>query len=398
MATVAGFELLAELGRGAASQVFQARRCPDDGTQYAVKLLTASAGVTASRQVLVAFRREAALLASVDHPGLPAIHEVGESEGMPYLVMDLVDGTSLAALIASGPLSPERVIAVAADVVGPLGAVHRRGLVHRDLKPDNIMVRPSGRAQLIDFGLATRGATGTDQGAAGTLAYAPPEQTGMLARPVDHRSDLYSLGVVLFESLTGHLPFAADDVGELLRLHAVAAPPDLLDLVPRIPVGLAAAVARLLAKDPDDRYQSAHELAVDLARLGAVGEPADDPTSVGSRPPLSGRARESAQLTERWRAAGAGSGSVAVIRGAPGEGKSRLAEELADRVVAEGRAVLYGKSSPMIRSRSPPARRGEGYLGRPRDAGGRAGRRPRAGAGRGAAGGGVAERPDAGVG
>ncbi|MFN8078645.1 MAG: hypothetical protein U0Q19_03680 [Kineosporiaceae bacterium] len=98
-----------------------------ESAEYALKVLLASAGAPPSRQALVAFRREAALLASVDHPGLPAIHEVGESEGMPYLVMDLVDGTSLAALIASGPLSPERVIALAADVVGPLAAVHRRG-------------------------------------------------------------------------------------------------------------------------------------------------------------------------------------------------------------------------------------------------------------------------------
>jgi serine/threonine protein kinase len=147
------------------------------------------------------------------------------------------------------------VVRLAVDLAGPLAAAHRVGVVHRDLKPDNVMVCADGQARLIDFGLAVR-ETGEQCGAAvGTLVYAPPEQAGTLGRPVDGRSDLHSLGAVVFECLAGRPPFAGDDVGELLRLHAVAPVPDLRRLVTGIPEDLAAVVERLLAKDPDDRYQ-----------------------------------------------------------------------------------------------------------------------------------------------
>jgi serine/threonine protein kinase len=271
----AGYDVVAELGQGAAATVLHVRRAAD-GAAYALKLLDAvgtdpdapdPAPGGAAGAALTAFRREAALLACVDHPGLVRIHEVGEVGGRPYLVMDLVEGESLGQLLGRGPLPPERVVALALDLVEPLTAVHDGGLVHRDLKPENIMIRPDGRARLIDFGLAAReapAAGGTDDRAdvaVGTLIYAPPEQTGMLRRPVDGRSDLYSLGVVLFECLTGAPPFTSPDVGELLRMHSVTPAPDLAELVPGIPPALAAAVAALLAKDPDDRYQHGAELA-----------------------------------------------------------------------------------------------------------------------------------------
>ncbi|HEX2810953.1 MAG TPA: serine/threonine-protein kinase, partial [Kineosporiaceae bacterium] len=189
--SIAGFEVVAELGRGAQSRVFRVRRPGGgaDSPEYALKVLDCLP--SGSGQALVAFRREAALLASVGHPGLTAIHEVSQVEGRAYLVMDLVEGVTLAELLAGRALLPERVISLARDVVGPLAAVHRRGLVHRDLKPNNIMILPGGQARLIDFGLATRESSDQGQSAVGTLMYSPPEQTGMLKRPVDNRSDLY---------------------------------------------------------------------------------------------------------------------------------------------------------------------------------------------------------------
>ncbi|MFZ0158842.1 MAG: serine/threonine-protein kinase [Kineosporiaceae bacterium] len=268
-AWLAGFEVISELGRGAQSRVLRPGS-GDGASEYALKIVgTARPGTSGSGsdQALAAVRREAALLASIEHPRLSAIHEVGQAQGCPYLVMDLVEGLSLAEVLAGGALAPERVVSVALDVVEPLAAVHRKGLVHRDLKPDNIMIQPDGQALPIDFGLAAWASGDQSQAAVGTLAYSPPEQTGMLKRPVDHRSDLYSLGIVLFESLAGALPFAANEVGDLLRTHAP--PPDLVQVVPGIPIGLAALVARLLAKDPDDRYQSGEELAADLHRLQA---------------------------------------------------------------------------------------------------------------------------------
>src|SRR5690349_12653887 len=148
---VAGFEVVGVLGRGSAATVLHVQR-RSDGAPYAMKVLD-------DEEAEPALCRDAALLASVDHPGLVGIHEVGRHDGQPYLVMDLVEGRTLTTLLEDGPLTPERAVAVALDVVQPLAAVHRTGLIHRDIKPDNIMIRPDGRAQLIDFGLAARETT-----------------------------------------------------------------------------------------------------------------------------------------------------------------------------------------------------------------------------------------------
>src|SRR5690606_34176036 len=137
-----------------------------------------------------------------------------------------------------------------------LAAVHQVGLIHRDLKPQNIMVQPDGRARLIDFGLAAMTEAYAADTVIGTLAYAAPEQSGTLNRVVDARSDLYALGVVLVECATGRPPFTSPDVGDLLWMHATVQAPDIRTLRPDLSPGLAAVVATLLAKDPDDRYQT----------------------------------------------------------------------------------------------------------------------------------------------
>ena len=190
---VPGVELVSELGRGAGSVVYLARR---DGRDYAVKLVRA----LGSEADTVAFRREAALLASMDHSALARIHELGRTGDTPYLIMDLIEGRSLTAVLADGVLAETEAVDLVAQVAGALSVAHRAGLVHRDVKPDNIMIRPDGRVCLIDFGLATRAGVDAADTAVGTFVYSAPEQTGMLRRVVDGRADLYSLGVVLFES------------------------------------------------------------------------------------------------------------------------------------------------------------------------------------------------------
>jgi eukaryotic-like serine/threonine-protein kinase len=341
----AGYQVLAEIGRGAAATVYRVRRDGDE-REYALKVL--DLGTRGSAAMLAAFRRQAAMLASLRHPGLIRIHEVSAGE-RPYLVMDLVDGQPLARILRNGPLPPERVVALALDLTGPLAVVHANGLVHRDLKPDNIVVRADGRAQLVDFGLAARESDDPAEVAAtaavGTLAYSPPEQSGVLNRPVDRRADLYSLGVTLFECLTGTLPYAAHDVGELLRMHAVAAVPDLLDRVPGIAPELAEVVQILLAKDPDDRYQSAEELAADLRSCVGAFEAAPGADAAPVRP-LVGRSAELSKLLARWEKAREGHGGVGTVRGADGTGKTRLAAELAKRVRNAGALVLSGAGAP----------------------------------------------------
>ncbi|OJF09507.1 hypothetical protein BG844_37250 [Couchioplanes caeruleus subsp. caeruleus] len=343
---LADVEVIKELSRGAQTVVHRVRRA---GIEYALKQL--QPGVVVDDATLVAFRREAAILASIDHPGLTRIHEVGQTYGRPYLLMDLVEGTELTALTREGPLPDRRVVELGIDVAGALAAAHRVGLVHRDVKPQNIMVLPDGEAKVIDFGLAAWVASDHDGVTAGTLAYSSPEQTGMLKRPVDGRSDLYSLGVVVFQCLAGVLPFASPDVGDLLRMHAVSPPPDLRRLCPGVSRALVAVVEKLLAKDPDDRYQTAQGLLADLHRLRSDPDPAvftpgaEDSSDDRGDTSLSGRARELAELTARWRRAVEGRGGVAVVQGAPGVGKSRLVRELAASVRAGGHPVLFGKGS-----------------------------------------------------
>ncbi len=345
--TVAGFEVLAQLGRGAGSTVYRVRRPGRDGTQYALKILDSP--LTTDRET-AAWRREAAVLASVDHPLLSRVHEVGSADTRPYLVMDLVAGRLLAHVIAERPLGTAETITLLRDLLGPLSAVHLKGLVHRDLKPANIIVLPDGTARLIDFGLVARDTATEADHSAGTFEYAAPEQSRVLRRPVDGRSDLYSLGVVAFECLTGHPPFSSLDVGELLRMHAVTRPENLVDLVPGIDPTFAAIIATLLAKDPDDRYQSGGQLDADLLRLstdaGATFELRTAPPQPEDRSPLVGRTRELEQLRGAWAAARDGAGGFCLLRAPGGAGKTRLAQELTQQAGAHGAGVFSGKCFP----------------------------------------------------
>ncbi|GAB1691144.1 diguanylate cyclase [Krasilnikovia sp. M28-CT-15] len=325
----------AEIGRGAATSVFRAAR---RGQPYALKQLRGAAGH--EPEALASFRREAALMACVDHPGLVRTRAVGLHDGRPALVTDLVDGASLADLLAGGMLDQVRVVTLGAEIAHALAAAHQAGLVHRDLKPQNVMVPRSGPAMLIDFGLAARaGKAVAEDSAVGTFIYSSPEQTGMLKRPVDSRSDLYSLGVVLFECLTGHPPYQGPDVGALLRHHAAAPIPDVRKSRPDADPVLAEIVTRLLAKDPDDRYGSATEL---LAALGRCSDAvaAEGPTNW----PLYGRDADLSALESRWARARAGAGGVAVVHGPSGLGKTRLLEAVT--AAADGALVLDARCGP----------------------------------------------------
>ena len=338
---VPGVELAEEIGRGAGTSVFRAVR---QGREYAVKVLRSPGD---ERQA-TSFRREAALLASLDHPGLNRVYEVGEAGGRPYLIMDLIRGRTLAQVLVQERLSEARVLGVAVEVADALTVAHRAGLVHRDLKPDNIMVSDDGRVHVIDLGLAGRAVEVVADAAVGTFLYSAPEQTGALRRAVDGRADLYSLGVVVFECLAGSPPFTAADAGALIQMHLATPPPDLRLLRPDIAPALIAVVAKLVAKDPDDRYQSARGLLADLSRISA-GERDGFPLGTGeviggTDSQLVGRDEPARTLLDRWHRAVGGHGGLAVIQGPPGTGKSRLAREVAAAALASGRLVLHGKS------------------------------------------------------
>jgi diguanylate cyclase (GGDEF)-like protein len=344
------FEFVEELGRGATTAVYRALR---GGEEYAVKVKELSGSDDPAR---LNFRREAAILAAIRHPCLGKVYEVGDDGRVAFLVMELIGGRTLAQVIdRDGPFAEEQAIDAISDVASALDAAHRVGLVHRDVAPRNVVIRKDGRAVLIDFGLATP--TGTrqpDDAVVGTVLYSAPEQTGMMRRPVDRRSDLYSLGAILFECLAGRPPFQAADAGELVRLHAVAPAPDVRawreDASPQI----SRIIARLLAKDPDDRYQSASSLLSDLAavRRGTLAAHAPLGQVVSGEhavweDPLIGRDEELATIAElmsEMRARRAG-GAV-LLEGEPGAGKSRLVEELALAARAGGIAVVEASLAP----------------------------------------------------
>ncbi|MCA9521087.1 MAG: diguanylate cyclase [Myxococcales bacterium] len=338
---IPGITIEAEVGRGAHTVVYRARR---DGVLYAVKVRR-DPNPSSDRDAALMFRREAALLACFHHPAVPRIVEVDEIEQGPYIVMEYVDGETLAAKLDRGALSESEVVEVARALAGALGVVHENGLVHRDLKPQNVLIDKNGAAKLIDFGFAVRMRTDKrdDESVVGTFLYCAPEQSGMLNRALDGRADLYSLGVVLYECATGTPPFQAADVGELIRQHAVETPASIAERRPEFSPALAAVIAKLLAKDPDDRYQSAKGLLADLEQLERIKQALENghEQPLGrsdltrppiAEPPLVGRERELARLVHQFGEVRRAGGSIVLLEGAPGYGKSRLARELVERL------------------------------------------------------------------
>ncbi|HYE94798.1 MAG TPA: serine/threonine-protein kinase [Rubricoccaceae bacterium] len=290
----------AELARGEAAVVYKGYQRPP-GRTVLLKVLTPEA---AADEALVAwFEGEARALGEVQHPNVVEVFEAGRADGRPYYVAEFVEGLSLAALLADGPLPPALAAYVAAEAARGLAAAHARGLLHRDLKPANVLVGHDGRVKLADFGLATRVAADGGDGAPaaipdvrGTLGYLAPETVrGEAAGPA---ADLFALGATLAEALTGRPPFPTGAAGPALNavLHHDPVPALQADL--RLPEALVVVCTRLLAKRPEDRFPSAAEAAAALETccgiVGAEGLAAflEDPASWRAAQPFEERVGE----------------------------------------------------------------------------------------------------------
>lgn len=239
----------------------------------ALKVLRQELGVV--RGAEERFVRELILARQVSHRNVVRIHDLGEDDGVSFLTMDYVEGRSLQEVLREdGPLPPERAIEVARQIAEGLAAAHDEGVVHRDLKPANVLLDDSGRAYITDFGVARSvsgsGLTRTG-GVLGTPGYLSPEQAR--GEEVDGRSDLYSLGLLLFEMLTGELPFRGETLAEVLGERLTGRPRTLSETGVPASAGLERIVARCLAREPDDRYPDARALAADLASGAAAGPP-----------------------------------------------------------------------------------------------------------------------------
>ncbi len=257
-------------GRGGMGTVYQANDLVLKRS-VAVKLLT---GLVADQDPtsILRFEREARAAAQVNHPAVVAIYDVGEDEGTRFIVMELVAGRSVEAILREdGPVEPERAAAIGAGVADALAAAHRAGIVHRDIKPANVMLTPSGAVKVLDFGIA-RAMDGTalthNANVVGTAAYMSPEQA--LGKRADARSDIYSLGCVLYALLSGHAPFSGDGAAAILNQHANVAPRPLRDQNPHVPPSLEALIMQMLSKSPGDRPQSAEEVGRRLSGGSAV--------------------------------------------------------------------------------------------------------------------------------
>jgi serine/threonine-protein kinase len=217
------------------------------------------------------FRREAQAAAGLSNANIVGVFDWGEQDGTYFIVMEYVDGPSLAQVLrADGPLHPNRAAEIASEVAGGLGFAHSRGVVHRDVKPGNVLLTKSGQAKVTDFGIARALSSADDDltqagSVMGTATYFSPEQAQGLS--VDPRSDLYSLGVVLYEMVTGRPPFAGDTPLAIAYKHVQDQPPSPSTLMPTLPPGLEAIIMKLLQKNPDDRYASAEDLRMDLGRF-----------------------------------------------------------------------------------------------------------------------------------
>ena len=279
------YRIVSKLGAGGMADVYLAED-QELGRQVAIKILNDRHA--ADDSFIERFRREAKNAAGLSHPNIVSIYDRGEAEGTYYIAMEFLDGRSLKELIVGrGPAPIKVAIEYARNILAALAAAHKQGIVHRDIKPHNVLIGAEGRVKVTDFGIARSGASQmTEVGSIiGTAQYLSPEQAR--GAPVDQTSDLYSVGVVLYEMLTGQVPFTGDTPLEIAMKHLSEVPRPPSELRPEIPHDLDSVVLRALAKDPSERYQSAEEMNADLARV-AEGLPVDPETEEAATAVLSG--------------------------------------------------------------------------------------------------------------
>ncbi|MCZ7543779.1 MAG: protein kinase [Anaerolineae bacterium] len=360
------YRIVERIGEGGMATVYKAYQ-PSVDRFVALKVLPAH--YAADPSFLQRFQQEARVIARLEHPNIIPVHDFGEQDGVTYLVMRYLQAGSLKDILRGGPLALADTVRVVAQVASALDYAHRQGVVHRDIKPANVLVDTDGNAFLTDFGIAkilegNIGLTATG-GTLGTPAYMAPEQS--MSEPVDARADIYSLGVTLYEMLTGRVPFDADTPVAVILKHLHDPLPLPRQFNPAIPESVERIVLRAMAKKADDRYHSAAEMSADLER--AV-------TSAETHPAQGAALRERAALTAQLRSPAVVTGELRARLTAPSEPPGATATGSTPRerrlIALAGVAVVVAvvaivlllsqllrpaQRQPRHRPRRPPSRR-----------------------------------------
>src|SRR6516165_6874033 len=293
--TISHYRVLERLGAGGMGVVYKAEDVRL-GRFVALKFLPNEFADDPQRRER--FQREARAASALNHPNICTIYDIGEADGRVFMAMEFLAGMTLKDKIAGAPVELDQLFDIARQVLDGLGAAHAQGIIHRDIKPANFFITSSGRAKILDFGLAkiapaSRARTGDEEtlvdGAGqttagvtlGTMPYMSPEQA--FGKPLDTRTDLFSLGVTLYEMATGRMPFHGDTTGILFLSIVQEKPAPVMQLNPRVPAELQRIINKCLEKDRELRYQHASDISSDLKRLQRNGG-AGRPSSAGNTP------------------------------------------------------------------------------------------------------------------
>lgn len=266
------------IGEGGMARVYRGRH---SGLDRPVAIKELREGLTKIPELTERFLREARICARLDHPGIVRVYDTDVEEGRPYIVMELLDGETLQSYLRrQGPLTDLQAVFVTRKLLSALSYAHGQGVIHQDIKPANIFVGRQGMVKLVDFGIAAAAGTGGKTGGMqfGTLTYMSPEQ--LSGRPIDARTDLYSLGIVLYEMVAGSPPFRATSPLELRHQQMVQTPPPLPESVP---LWMQEVIEKALEKDPNARYQSADEMLQALEKKRRTSAPLSDGVPVTGR-------------------------------------------------------------------------------------------------------------------
>ncbi len=287
------YEILELLGRGGQAAVYRAYD-PTMQREVAIKVLPSTASV--NEKARERFEREAHTIAALEHPNIVPVYDFGAYDDGLYIVMRLMKGGTLADRLSKGPLNPTDALSIVRNVAAALDAAHQRGIVHRDIKPANILFDEYGTAYLSDFGIARLGNAAsslTGSMIVGTPYYMSPEQI-QGGKDLDGRSDVYALGALLFQMLTGHVPYEGETPAQALLKHLQEPIPRLADYRPELPATYQAIIDRAMAKDRSARYPTAGALAADL-EAAVQGKPLSSAPTVAMAPPPRARLKRPSQ-------------------------------------------------------------------------------------------------------